>query len=49
MDLLQLKILYEKGVNIIDHLEQLGITRSEAIAVSYDIQAGAYVKYALEN
>lgn len=49
MDLQQLKILYEKGVNIIDYLEQLGLTRSEAIAISYDLQAGSYVQYAEEN
>lgn len=49
MDLQQLKTLYEKGVNIIDHLEQLGFTRIEAIAISYDLQAGSYVQFALEN
>lgn len=49
MDLLQLKTLYEKGVNIIEHLEQLGHTRSEAIAISYDLQAGSYIKYAEES
>jgi hypothetical protein len=49
MDLLQLKTLYEKGVNIIDHLEQLGHSRSEAIAISYDLQAGSYVQYAEDN
>ena len=49
MDILQLKALYEKGVNIIDYLEKTGLTRSEAIAISYDLQAGSYVQYAEEN
>jgi hypothetical protein len=49
MDLLQLKSLYEKGVNLIDHLEQIGLTRSEAIAISYDLQAGSYIQYAEDN
>ena len=49
MDILQLKTLYEKGVNIIDHLEQLGLARSEAIAISYDLQAGSYIQFAKEN
>lgn len=49
MDLLLLKRLYESGVNILDHLEQLGVPRSEAIEVSYDLQAGSYVKYAEAN
>jgi ubiquinone/menaquinone biosynthesis C-methylase UbiE len=49
MDLLQIKSLYEKGANLIDHLEHLGLTRSEAIAISYDFQAGSYVQYAEDN
>lgn len=49
MDLLQLKTLYETGVNIIDYLDKQGLARSEAIAISYDLQAGSYVQYAKDN
>jgi len=49
MDLPQLKTLYKNDVNIIDHLENLGLARSESIAISYDLQAGSYIKYAQEN
>lgn len=49
MDLLQLQKLYSKGVNIIEHLEQKGLSRSESLAISYDLQAGSYIKYAEEN
>ena len=49
MDLLQLKALYQKDVNIIHHLEAQGLSRSESIAISYDLQAGSYIKYAQDN
>lgn len=49
MDLYQLKNLYASGVNIIEHLDQLGHSREESIAISYDLQAGAYIQFAKNN
>jgi hypothetical protein len=49
MDLSLLKSLYESGVNIIEHLERLGQSRDEAIAISYDLQAGSYIQFAENN
>lgn len=49
MNLLDLKALYDNGVNIVEYLEQQGVARNEAIALSYDLQAGSYTKYAASN
>src|SRR3569833_957035 len=49
MDLLELKAIYKSGVNIIDFLESRGVGRTDAIAISYDLQAGTYTALADEN
>jgi hypothetical protein len=48
-DLSQLKALYDQGVNIIEHLTGLGVSRSDAVAISYDLQAGSYIEAARRN
>ena len=47
--MLLLRSLYGSGVNIIEHLERLGHSRHEAIAISYDLQAGSYSQFAKSN
>ena len=49
VDLKDLRLLYSAGVNIIDHLMRLGLDRNNAIEISYDLQAGSYIKFAQEN
>ncbi|WP_169335069.1 class I SAM-dependent methyltransferase [Thiobacillus thioparus] len=49
MDLLELKAIYKSGVNIIDYLVCRGVGRTDAIAISYDLQAGTYTALADEN
>lgn len=41
--------MYKSGVNIIDCLVQRGIERIDAIAISYDLQAGTYTALADAN
>ena len=51
-DLLRLKKLYDGGSNIIEYLKNTShdaIDSSLAIAISYDLQAGSYIKKAKEN
>ncbi|OQA05765.1 MAG: hypothetical protein BWY66_02262 [bacterium ADurb.Bin374] len=43
IDLKDLQALYARGVNIIEHLERLGVDRHAAIEMSYDLQAGSYI------
>lgn len=43
----KIKKLYDKGVNIMDHIDKgkyENIERERAIEVSYDLQAGSYIK-----
>ncbi len=50
--ILRIKELYQKGENIIQFLRREGGKNSnsiEDILISYDFQAGSYVKYAAEN
>jgi cell division GTPase FtsZ len=49
VDLKDLRLLYGAGVNIIEHLMRLGLDRNNAIEISYDLQAGSYIKFAQEN
>lgn len=51
-NLAELKGLYDKGDNIIEHLNKLSteeLDSSLAIAISYDLQAGSYIKKANNN
>ena len=51
-DLVKLKELYDKGDNIIEYLNDSSaeeLNSSLAIAISYDLQAGSYVKKAKGN
>ncbi len=51
-DLYKIKKLYDQGVNIIEYLRSQSENKqdlSEAIAISYDFQAGSYIKKAEEN
>lgn len=48
----ELKRLYEQGVNIMDYLRKergVDANDSEIIQLSYDLQAGSYIKHAKEN
>lgn len=44
MDLFELKKLHKDGINITDFLLNKGFPKSEAISISYDLQAGSYTK-----
>lgn len=50
-DLIKIKEEYAKGNNLLSYFKNdLKIANtSEAIAISYDFQAGSYVKYTIEN
>jgi uncharacterized protein YbaR (Trm112 family)/ubiquinone/menaquinone biosynthesis C-methylase UbiE len=51
-DLKEISKLYHDGVNIIKHLKNLSnsdMNSSEMIKISYDFQAGSYIKFALAN
>jgi uncharacterized protein YbaR (Trm112 family) len=48
-DLSTLRTLYAAGANIIDYLTTNGVSRLEAIEISYDLQAGTYSVTAAEN
>lgn len=40
----ELQDLFSRGVNIIEHLERQGIDRHSAVEMSYDLQAGSYIR-----
>ena len=37
--------MYKSIVNLIEHLDNLGLTHSEPIAIKYDLQAKSCIKY----
>ena len=51
-ELKKIQEIYKKGGNVIDYIKKMTSENSnstEAIMISYDMQAGSYIKYASEN